>query len=324
MSKSLILDKNYIIDNLKSGKSIKEIAGLLNINSNTLARYSRRNGIFKEDFITSESKSITSESKLITIDFDKYQNFTAREIADELNIPIRKVRRLARKNNVILRQATKIPKIPITVDLDDLINKQNKSYVEIGRMFGITGSGVKKAARSRGVILPSRLNQRNSSLKKKSNSSTSNKKPCNRTPTEELFKIDVLAPRRSDMVKRLISEGFKEQKCELCGESVWPVDKVTPMPLQLHHKNGINFDNRLENLQILCPTCHALTDNFGSKNIIGRDYYKKMYKLKSELSIIDEDLMKNDLDKDKSKDLVEMKTVLLEQIEIITNEIKNL
>ena len=40
-----------------------------------------------------------------------------------------------------------------------------------------------------------------------------------------------------------------------------------PIPLELHHKNGINSDNSLTNLELLCPNCHALTDNYRAKNI---------------------------------------------------------
>lgn len=63
--------------------------------------------------------------------------------------------------------------------------------------------------------------------------------------------------------KRLISEGIKEEKCEICGNSEWMGEKI---PLDLHHINGDHFDNRLENLIILCPNCHRLTDNHRGKN----------------------------------------------------------
>ena len=56
---------------------------------------------------------------------------------------------------------------------------------------------------------------------------------------------------------RLIKEGLKEAKCEICGYSE---------SIELHHINGNPTDNRLENLQILCPNCHAKTDNYRVKN----------------------------------------------------------
>lgn len=40
-----------------------------------------------------------------------------------------------------------------------------------------------------------------------------------------------------------------------------------PIALELHHVNGVKDDLRIENLQILCPNCHAFTDNYRGKNI---------------------------------------------------------
>ena len=62
--------------------------------------------------------------------------------------------------------------------------------------------------------------------------------------------------------QRLIKEGLKESKCECCGRSEW---MGIPIPLELHHINEIHTDNRLENLLILCPNCHAQTDNYCGK-----------------------------------------------------------
>ena len=62
---------------------------------------------------------------------------------------------------------------------------------------------------------------------------------------------------------RLIEYGLKEAKCEGCGLAEW---RKEPIPLELHHVNGINNDHRLANLQLLCPNCHALTENYRGKN----------------------------------------------------------
>ncbi len=67
---------------------------------------------------------------------------------------------------------------------------------------------------------------------------------------------------RTKLKDRLVAEGLKEYRCECCGLSEW-MNK--PISLQLHHINGIHNDNRLSNLQLLCPNCHSQTGNFGTK-----------------------------------------------------------
>ena len=40
-----------------------------------------------------------------------------------------------------------------------------------------------------------------------------------------------------------------------------------PIPLELHHRNGVRTDNSFDNLELLCPNGHAFTDNYRAKNI---------------------------------------------------------
>lgn len=65
---------------------------------------------------------------------------------------------------------------------------------------------------------------------------------------------------------RLVSEGLKEYKCEKCGCNGEWLGK--PITLELHHINGNHYDNRIENLQILCPNCHSQTPNHRCKKNI--------------------------------------------------------
>jgi len=60
---------------------------------------------------------------------------------------------------------------------------------------------------------------------------------------------------KRNLKDRLYNEGLKTRKCELCGQGEeWRAQK---MSLILDHINGINDDNRIENLRIVCPNCNA-------------------------------------------------------------------
>jgi hypothetical protein len=54
-------------------------------------------------------------------------------------------------------------------------------------------------------------------------------------------------------------------KCQRCG---WGEINVHTgrVPLALHHVDGDCTNNAEKNLELLCPNCHALTDNYGSRN----------------------------------------------------------
>lgn len=56
--------------------------------------------------------------------------------------------------------------------------------------------------------------------------------------------------------KRLFAAGMKTPACELCGWN--KKSKDGRIPVELDHINGDRYDNRIENLRILCPNCHSL------------------------------------------------------------------
>jgi HNH endonuclease len=68
---------------------------------------------------------------------------------------------------------------------------------------------------------------------------------------------------RTHLKGRLLTAGLKENRCERCGIEDWLGD---PLSMALHHVNGEGTDNRLENLMMLCPNCHAQTPNFSGRN----------------------------------------------------------
>lgn len=84
-------------------------------------------------------------------------------------------------------------------------------------------------------------------------------------PLKSILANEVTYPKGCVLKKRLIEEGLKIDKCEICG--LLPLWNGTKLNLQLDHINGNHSDNSLENLRIVCPNCHTQTHTFGAKNI---------------------------------------------------------
>lgn len=83
-----------------------------------------------------------------------------------------------------------------------------------------------------------------------------------RTPLSDML-VAGRVTKRTYLKARLVEAGLKQDRCEGCGIRDWEGESLS---LHLHHINGNGRDNRLENLQLLCPNCHSQTDTYGGRN----------------------------------------------------------
>lgn len=68
---------------------------------------------------------------------------------------------------------------------------------------------------------------------------------------------------RHTLRNHVIQNDLLSYRCAICGITEWNGKTIS---LELDHINGINNDNRLENLRFLCPNCHSQTTTYGSRN----------------------------------------------------------
>jgi len=74
--------------------------------------------------------------------------------------------------------------------------------------------------------------------------------------------LDGRIEKGSRHIKRYVLE-LQENKCAKCNLDTW-LNK--PIVLELEHKDGDSSNNRLSNLECLCPNCHSQTPTYKAKN----------------------------------------------------------
>lgn len=57
---------------------------------------------------------------------------------------------------------------------------------------------------------------------------------------------------------------LRGRACECCGLTEW---MKRPIALEIHHIDGDRLNNNLDNLQLLCLNCHALTPNWKRRKV---------------------------------------------------------
>jgi 5-methylcytosine-specific restriction endonuclease McrA len=88
-----------------------------------------------------------------------------------------------------------------------------------------------------------------------------------RIPLEKLL-VKGRKTARGQLKIRLLAAELLKNRCDNCGITSWRGKRLA---LELHHVNGDGLDNRLENLQLLCPNCHSQTDTWGGRNLLRKN-----------------------------------------------------
>ena len=139
----------------------------------------------------------------------------------------------------------------------------SSSYRQLLRKFDLSTNGTSYELLKR-EIKRRNLNTENFEILKKTN------RVINNYTQEEIFSKNSPVSNIKKYIKRF---GLKDiDKCENCKITEWMGQKLS---MQVHHVDGDHYNNEPSNLQVLCPNCHSLTENFGSKNNKGKTFFQK-------------------------------------------------
>ena len=133
------------------------------------------------------------------------------------------------------------------------IVQESQSFSDAMRKCGYTNLGNNNTIKKRMEML--KLDNSHFFLRKTNR--------AKKIPLWELLKENSTISQRC-LKKRLLEELKWEYKCKICNQDeFWFGTKLT---LELNHINGVNNDNRIENLRFLCPNCHSTTPTWRGRN----------------------------------------------------------
>ena len=93
--------------------------------------------------------------------------------------------------------------------------------------------------------------------------------------TEENIFIENSTAAQQTLRRWYLAGEYTEYKCSICGQE--PMWNGQELSLILDHINGINNDDRLENLRWVCPNCNMQLPTTGSRNMKKEKQVKKYY-----------------------------------------------
>ncbi len=208
---------------------------------------------------------------------NNYANYGLKYCATNLGRTQRGCFQQAKKLGLKVSQETKTKLITkYTKELLEQAVKNSKCYADVIRYFGIIPQAgnfknIKRHIEKNNIntshfLTPGQLTSWRNKNQPKINYQKKN--------IEEYFKENINVDGRR-LKEGLFEAKYKERKCEKCGQTEnWFGEKLT---LIIDHINGNHFDNRLENLRILCPNCNSTLPTHCSKNRIKKE--KKHCKL---------------------------------------------
>lgn len=175
------------------------------------------------------------------------------------------------------------------------------SYERIGRQYEVSGNAVKKAAKKLGIELEQKreINPNehfNKGTRKVRYCLNCGKelngfqiKYCSNECQMEYQKAKKINEWKEHPERFTSENGYQfirnyllekyDNKCQM-EDCRWGKENpyTHSVPLEVHHIDGDCTNNREENLQLLCPNCHSLTENFGSRNKNSKRYKLMAYK----------------------------------------------